>query len=208
LIGIVAIGKYGSVTESPLPYIYRPMAQDYSPNGTFHIRTRVPPSGILSALIKAIQAYDPSLAVFDAKTMEEQLAFTVAPYEVVALNLGVFGVLALVIAFAGLYGLIAYQTAVRTREIGIRVALGANPRDILILMLNEGLRLVFIGVAAGVPASIAVAALISKFLFGVTPLDLETYVEVPLLMGIVAAAAIMIPAVHCMKIDPWSALRT
>jgi ABC-type antimicrobial peptide transport system permease subunit len=140
--------------------------------------------------------------------MEEQLAFTVAPYEVVALILGVFGVLALVIAFAGLYGLIAYQTAVRTREIGIRVALGANPRDILILMLNEGLRLVFIGVAAGVPASIAVAVLISRFLFGVAPLDLETYVAVPLLMGIVAAAAITIPAVHCMKIDPWSALRT
>jgi ABC-type antimicrobial peptide transport system permease subunit len=107
--------------------------------------------------------------------MEDQLAFTVAPYEVVALILGVFGGLALVIAFAGLYGLIAYQTAARTREIGIRMALGANPRDILALMLKEGLRLVLLGVAAGVPASVSVALLISKFLFGVAPLDPETY---------------------------------
>src|SRR5262249_12662646 len=120
----------------------------------------------------------------------------------------VFGVLALLIAFAGLYGLIAYQTAVRTREIGIRVALGANPREILTLMLNEGLRLVFAGVAAGVPASIGLALLISKFLFGVAPVDLETYIAVPLLMGMVAVTAIAIPAGRCMKIEPWSALRT
>jgi predicted permease len=208
VIGVVGTGKYASVTETPTPYLYRPMAQDYSPDATFHIRTKLSPSGMLSALGQAIQTYDATLPVFDAKTMEDQLAFTVAPYEVVAFTLGVFGVLALGIAFAGLYGLIAYQTAVRTREIGIRVALGANPRDILILMLNEGLRLVLVGVAAGVPVSIAVALLISKFLFGVAPLDLETYIAVPLLMGIVATTAITIPAVQCMNLEPWSALRT
>jgi predicted permease len=208
VIGVVATGKYASVTETPTPYIYRPMAQDYSSSATFHIRTRVSPRAVLSRLATEIQAYDASLPVFDAKTMEDQLAFTVAPYEAVALILGIFGLLALVIAFAGLYGLIAYQTAVRTREIGIRVALGANPRDILTLMVSEGLRLVFVGVAAGVPASIAVALLISKFLFGIAPLDPETYVAIPLLMGMVAVTAITIPAVRCMRIEPWGALRT
>jgi predicted permease len=208
IIGIVSTGKYGSVTETPTPYIYRPMAQDYSSTATFHIRTKTSPGTMLDTLSKEIQSYDASLPVFDAKTMEDQLAFTVAPYEVVALTLGVFGALSLVIAFAGLYGLIAYQTAARAREIGIRVALGANPRDILELMLTEGLRLVLFGVAAGVPVSIAVALLISKFLFGVAPLDPETYVVVPSLMGIVAVTAILIPAVRCMRTEPWGALRT
>jgi putative ABC transport system permease protein len=208
IIGIVGTGKYASLTESPTPYIYRPIAQEYSSSATFHIRTKVPPRGLLSPLAKEIQAYDVSLPVFDAKTMEDQLALTVAPYEAIALALGAFGVLALVISFAGLYGLIAYQTAVRTREIGIRVALGANPTDILALMAKEGLRLVLVGIAIGVPASIAVGLLISKFLFGVTPLDAETYIAVPSLMAFVAVAAITIPAARCMRIEPWNALRT
>lgn len=208
VIGVVATGKYVSVTETPTSYIYRPMSQDYSSTATFHIRTKTSSTAMLSTLSKAIESYDASLPVFDAKTMEDQLAFTVAPYEIVALILGVFGVLSLVIAFAGLYGLIAYQTAARTREIGIRMALGANPRDILTLMLNEGLRLVLLGVAAGVPVSIVVALLISKFLFGVPPLDPETYIAVPSLLGIVAGIAITIPAFRSMSIDPWGALRT
>jgi predicted permease len=131
VVGIVATRKYGSVTETPTPYIYRPMAQDYTSTATFHIRTKTSPGVMLSALSKEIEAYDASSPVFDAKTMEDQLAFTVAPYEVVALILGFFGVLSLIIAFAGLYGLIGYQTAARTREIGIRIALGANPRIFL-----------------------------------------------------------------------------
>lgn len=208
VVGIVATGKYGSVTETPTPYIYRPMAQDYSSTATFHIRTKIPPGAMLSHLSKEIESYDANLPVFDAKTMEDQLAFTVAPYEVVALILGAFGVLSLVIAFAGLYGLIAYQTAARTHEIGIRIALGANPRDILNMMLSEGLRLVFLGVAAGVPVSIALALLITKFLFGVSPLDPETYVAVTLLMGLVSVTAITIPAFRSMSIEPWGALRT
>lgn len=208
IVGVVATGKYGSVTEMSTPYLYRPMMQDYSSTATFHIRTKTSPRAILNLLSKEIESYDASLPVFDAKTMEDQLAFTVAPYEVVALILGVFGVLSLLIAFAGLYGLIAYQTAARTREIGIRVALGANPRDILTLMLKEGLRLVFLGLAVGIPISIAVSLLISRFLFGVAPLDPETYIAVPLLMSVVAGTAIAIPAFRSMSIEPWGALRT
>jgi predicted permease len=208
VIGVVGTGKYASVSESPTPYLYRPMGQEYSSSATFHIRTKLPAGEMLVRLSREIQAYDPGLPVFDAKTMEDQLAFTVAPYEAVALTLGAFGVLAIVIAFAGLYGLIAYQTAVRTREIGIRVALGANPRDILSLMVREGLGLVLVGIAAGVPASIGIALLIGKFLFGVAPLDPETFLAVPAVMGIVAAAAIAIPAARSMRIEPWNALRT
>jgi predicted permease len=194
IVGIVGTGKYASLTEGPTPYVYRPIAQEYSSSATFHIRTRIPPGGLLNRLAKEIQAYDVTLAVFDAKTMEDQLTLTVAPYEAISPALGAFGVLALTISFAGFYGLIAYQTTVRAREIGIRVALGANPKDILALMASEGLRLVFLGIAIGVPASIAVGMLISRFLFGVAPLDAETYIAVPLLMAIVAVVAIVIPA--------------
>jgi hypothetical protein len=207
VIGVVPTGKYASVTETPTPCVYRPMAQDYSASATFHIRTKVPPRDLLTAISREVQAYDASLPVFDAKTMEDQLAFTVAPYEVVALALGAFGVLSLLIAFAGLYGLIAYQTVMRTGEIGIRLALGANPWNILSLMVKEGLWLALVGVVVGLSASIALALLISKFLFGVAPLDPETYLLAPLLMSIVAVAAIIIPAVRCMRIEPWSALQ-
>jgi predicted permease len=207
VIGVVPTGKYASVAEPPTPYVYRPMAQDYNASATFHIRTKLPPRDLLSVISRQVQAYDASLPVFDAKTMEDQLAFTVAPYEMVALSLGAFGVLALLIAFAGLYGLIAYQTVIRTREIGIRLALGANPWSILALMVKDGLRLVLVGVLIGIPASIALALLISKFLFGVAPLDPETYVMAPLLMIAVAVAAIFIPAARCMGIAPWDALQ-
>jgi predicted permease len=208
IIGIVGTGKYASLTEPPTPYFYRPIAQEYSASATFHVRTKIPPRGMLSLLAKEIQAYDATLPVFDAKTMDDQLALTVAPYQALALTLGAFGVLALAISFAGLYGLIAYQTAARTQEIGIRMALGAKPADVLALMAKEGLRLVLAGVAIGVPASAGVGLLISKFLFGVAPLDPETYIAVPSLMGLVAAAAIIIPAIRGMRIEPWSALRT
>jgi predicted permease len=208
IIGIVGTGKYASLTETPTQYIYRPMAQEYSSTATLLMRTKIPPRDMLSVLAKEVQAYDVSLPVFDTKTMEDQLALTVAPYEAIATALGAFGVLALAISFAGLYGLIAYQTAVRTREIGIRTALGANPADILALMAKEGLRLAAAGIAIGVPASAAIGMLISKFLFGVAPLDAATYIVMPALMGVVAVAAIAIPAARSMRIDPWSALRT
>jgi predicted permease len=207
IIGVVGTGKYADLTESPTPYIYRPIEQEYSSSATFHIRTKIPPKAMLNRLLKEIQAYDTSLPVFDSKTMEEQLE-AMAPYQALAVMLGIFGALSVVISFAGLYGLIAYQTAVRTREIGIRAALGASPVDILALMATQGLRLVVVGIMIGVPASIAVGQLISRFLFGVAPLDLKTYVEVPVIMGVVALAAIVIPAARGMRIDPWSALRT
>ena len=208
IAGVVGTGKYVSMTEPPTPYLYRPISQEYGSSAIFHIRTKVPPRAMLSPLAGEIEAYDARMPVFDARTMEDQLAFTVAPYEAPALALAIFGVLAVAISFAGLYGLIAYQTAVRTREIGIRVALGANPLEILALMAKQGLQLVLIGIVIGVPASMAVGQLISKFLFGIGPLDPETYIVVPLLMGVVAVAAIVIPAARGMRIDPWSALRT
>jgi predicted permease len=208
IVGVVGTGKYASLTETPTPYIYRPIEQEYNPSAIFHVRTKLPPKGMLTRLANEIQAYDTTLPVFDAKTMEEQLAFNVAPYEALAVALGIFGVLALAISFAGLYGLIAYQTTVRTREIGIRLALGASQVDILGLMAKQGIRLVLVGIAIGLPASVGVGLLISKFLLGVAPLDPETYVVIPLLMSSVAVAAIAIPAARGMRIEPWSALRS
>jgi ABC-type antimicrobial peptide transport system permease subunit len=194
--------------ESATPYVYRPIEQDYSSTVIFHVRTKVPPKDVLGLLGREIQVYDASLPVFDAKTMDEQLAISVAPYGAVATALGIFGGVALLLAFAGLYGLIAYQTARRTREIGIRMALGAASWNILSLVAGQGLQLVFIGLVVGIPASMGVGLLISSFLFGVAPCDPATYIIVPALMGIVAVAAIGIPAARSVRIDPSNALRT
>jgi len=208
IVGVVKNGKYDNVAESATPVVYRPLDQEYNSTMIFHVRTKVPPVAMLNNIAREIQAYDSRLSVFDAKSMDDALAISVAPFEALATVLGVFGALALTLTFAGLYGLIAYQTARRTREIGIRMALGASPRSILGLMAKQGLKLVAFGILVGVPASIGIALLISSFLFNVAPLDPLTYLIVPLLMGAIAATAIVIPALKGLRLQPMNALRT
>jgi macrolide transport system ATP-binding/permease protein len=208
IVGVVKTGKYDSVAESATPVVYRALDQEYNSTMVIHVRTKVPPVTMLSNIAREIQAYDSMLSVFDAKTMDDALAVSVAPFEALAAVLGIFGGLALTLTFAGLYGLIAYQTARRTREIGIRMALGATPSSILGLMAKQGLKLVALGILIGVPASIGIALLISSFLFQVAPLDPLTYLIVPLLMGAIAVTAIIIPAMKGLRLQPVTALRT
>src|SRR5262249_625580 len=145
VIGVVKTGKYNDVDEPPTPVVYLPLGKDVNPTMIVHARTTVPPAPMTDRVARAIQEYNWSLSVFDAKTMDDELAVTVAPYAALATVLGAFGGLALALAFAGLYGLIAYETVRRTHEIGIRVALGAHPTDILTMLLNRGLKLVLAG---------------------------------------------------------------
>jgi predicted permease len=208
IVGVVKTGKYDSVAESATPVVYRPLDQEYNSTMILHVRTRVLPVTMLNNIAREIRAYDSRLSVFDAKTMDEALAISVAPFEALATVLGIFGALALTLTFAGLYGLIAYQTARRTREIGIRMALGAGPGSILGLMSKQGLKLVAVGILIGIPASIGIALLISSFLLQVAPLDPLTYLIVPLLMGVIAVTAIIIPALKGLRLQPMNALRT
>jgi ABC-type antimicrobial peptide transport system permease subunit len=207
IVGMVGTGKYDSVTEGPTPILYRPLDQQFSSTLIFHVRTRVQPDNVLPRIVKTVQSYDINMPVFDAKTMEDALVLSVAPYKVLGVTFSIFGGFATVLAFSGLYSLITFQASRRKREIGIRVALGATPRSILQLLAKQGMRLVIIGVILGVPASIGLAMLIGSFLFGVAPIDPITYV---LILGMLAAAtgiAIAIPAMGAMKVQPMDALR-
>lgn len=208
IVGVVPTGKYHSVTESPTPLVYRPLNQEYGSTVIMHVRTALPPENVLNAIVREVQNFDLSLPVFDAKTMRQALAISVAPYEAITTLLGIFGGFAVVLAFAGLYSLIAYQAHRRTREIGIRIALGALPSNILIMMTRQGMKLVLVGVCVAIPIAVAITMLISSFLFGVSPLDPVTYISVSALMGLIALIAIVIPARKAMRIQPIEALRT
>jgi macrolide transport system ATP-binding/permease protein len=207
IIGVVKTGKYNDVEELPTPVVYLPLGYEFNPTMIIHVRTAVPPAGMMNPISRAIQDYNKSLSVFDAKTMDDELALTVAPYETLASVLGGFGGLAVILAFAGLYGLIAYETVRRTREIGIRMALGAQTRDILAMLVKRGLSLVLIGALVGGIASLGVTTLISSFLFQVKPADALTWIMVVFLMAIVAVAAMIIPAIRGARCDPMEALR-
>jgi predicted permease len=208
IIGVVKTGKYNDVEETPTPVVYLPLGQEFDPTMIIHARTAVPPAGMTNTIVRAIQEYNEGLSVFDAKTMDDELALTVAPYETLASVLGGFGGLAVILAFAGLYGLIAYDTIRRTREIGIRMALGAQPRDILSMLVKRGLWLVLAGALIGGIASLGVAKLISGFLFQVKPGDALTCLVVVFFMLAVAVAAMIIPALRGARRDPIEALRT
>jgi len=207
VIGVVGTGKYDSVAEGPTPMVYRPLDQHYSPTLVFHVRTRTQPQAALIPVVRAIQAYDASLAVFDAKTMDEALAVSVAPYRMLGDTLLVFGGFAVVLAFSGLYSLVAFQTSRRKLEIGIRAALGARPTGILRLLARQGMKLVMTGILLGIPASIGLSMLIGSFLFGVAPLDPWTYLAMLAVICLTAGSAIVIPAWSAMKSEPADALR-
>jgi len=207
VIGVVATGKYHSISESPVPMVYRPISQEYVPTVFLHVRTAVAPEMTLNAITREVQNFDPTLPVFDVKTMREELAVSVAPYEAITTLLGIFGGFAVVLAFAGLYSLIAYQAQRRTREIGIRIALGALPWNILVMIARQGMTLVVVGICVGIPMAIGITLLVSSFLFGVSPLDPATYLGVSVLMGAIAFIAVVIPARRAIRIQPTEALR-
>ena len=171
------------------------------------IRTASDPHRVALAAADVIHKIDPVLPVANVMTMDELLAGSVAPRRFSASLTGVFAVLALLLAAVGIYGVMSYMVGRRTSEIGIRMALGAQPRDVLRLVIAHGVKLAFIGVALGICGSLALARLISSLLFGIRATDPATFVAVVVLLTGVAIAACYIPARRAMKVDPMVALR-
>jgi ABC-type antimicrobial peptide transport system permease subunit len=151
---------------------------------------------------------EPQLVIMQAMTMDEHLALLLFPPRMAALLLSIFGGLALVLAAIGLYGLVSYAVARRTREVGIRLALGASASDVLRLMTGAGLRLVLLGSAIGLLLAAALTSLIARFLYGVQATDLVTFAAVPALLTGVGLLASWIPARRAARIDPQTALRS
>jgi len=171
------------------------------------IRTTSDPHRVALAAADVIHKIDPVLPLANVMTMNELLAGSVAPRRFSAILTGILALLALLLAAVGIYGVMSYMVGRRTSEIGIRMALGAQPRDVLRLIVTHGLKLAFIGVVLGICGSLALARLISSLLFGIRATDPVTFGAVVVLLTSVAIAACYIPVRRAMKVDPMIVLR-
>jgi predicted permease len=207
IVGVAADGKYNSLGEAAQPAFYRPLLRDYSTSAAFVARTTGDPKAAIAALRGELLALDPTLPTYDVRTLTDHLILPLFPYRMAAVVLGSFGILAVVLAAIGIYGVMSYVVANRTREVGVRVALGAARSDVLLLMMKQGMSLALIGLAAGLLIGFGAARLIVKLLFGVNPTDPITFVGVTILLGLVAALACFVPARRATKVDPLVALR-
>ncbi|HEY9285575.1 MAG TPA: ABC transporter permease [Pyrinomonadaceae bacterium] len=207
VIGVAADGKYESLGEAPKAAVYRPLLRDYNTNVTLVARTEGDPRAAVAGLRREVQALDPQLPLFDVKTLAEHMSIPLFPARMAAAALGSFGLLALVLAAVGIYGVMSYVVAGRTREIGVRMALGARPADVIRLIVGQGMALALAGLGAGLLFALALARLLRGLLYGVSPADPATFAGISLLLALVALAACYVPARRATRVDPVEALR-
>jgi predicted permease len=207
VIGVVPTGKYMRLGEEPTPFMYQAQAQHWNSGMTIFVRTAGEPGAIAATLRSEVAALDPNLPLANARTMNSHLGIALLPARLIGGALGVFGLLALGLASVGIYGVVAYSVAQRTREIGIRMALGAAASDAVRLVMRQGLAPVLLGMAIGMAGALAVAQLIRSVLYGGSALDPLTFAVVPLVLLGVAMLATWIPARRAAAIDPMVALR-
>ena len=207
VVGVVKTGMYRNLAEDPKPYFYYPMTQRRPGSMMLVMRTNVDPRGLAGAIRKEAQALDRSVPVWSMKTMTEHLTYALwAPNMAASFSLA-FGVVAILLSAIGLYSVMAYVVSQRTREVGIRMALGANRADVMKMITVQGMRLAVIGVVIGLLLSLALARALSSLLIGVSGYDVTTFVIVSSLLVLVALIACYLPARRATKIDPLVALR-
>ncbi len=209
IVGVVGNIAQDDLAGPPTPIIYVANEQGPSTFLTYMVRTAGDPAAFVGSAQAALHELDPQLPLIQAQTMEHFTNQTPAVFlrRYPSYVIGSFAGLALILAMIGLYGLISFTVAQRTREIGIRVALGAQPRDILELVMRQGIGAVVVGVAVGVVAALALTRLMTSLLFGVKPTDALTFLSVAVILTCVALAASYIPARRAMRTDPLVALR-
>lgn len=207
IVGVVPDGKYNSLGEDPKPALYTPLYQDYTGMVTLVARTRADPKQVLAALRQVVQKLDPSISVYAAKTLKEHLGTSLFPARMAAIALASFGVLALMLAAVGIYGVMSHVVAGRTREIGLRMALGAQLSHVQKLILKQGMLLAAIGSLGGLIISLGGARLMKSMLYGVSTSDPITFASVALLLFSIAFLACWIPARRATRVDPIIALR-
>ena len=196
------------LTEELRPAVFTPFLQRYRGDMSLHVRTTGEPGAMIAAVRRAVQSLDTNLPVYNIRTLEEQKNSSLYTSRMAATLLTVFGLLALGLAAVGLYGVMAYAVNQRTREIGIRLALGAQRNDILRQVLLESMSIVTIGLALGLSGAIAATRLVRNFLYGVTATDLMTFAGAALLLVGVALLANYLPARRASRTDPLVALKS
>ena len=210
VVGVAGDERQWGIRQPAIPENYVPVTLQFDPSGfyaTLSVKTKVSPAGVVNAIRGTVRDLDNTLAVYHVRTMEEVIAEGMQDTTVQTFLLGAFAGLALVLAAVGLYGVMSYLVTQRTHEIGIRMALGAQQGDVLKLVIGQGTKLIVIGVAIGIAASLGLTRLMSAMLYGVTATDPATYVAVALLLAVVALVACYIPARRATRVDPMVALR-
>ena len=208
IIGVVEDGKYRSLSESPMLAVFEPMEQDYSPNNNLIARSSVPEERLTAMLRRAVMDLDSSITIATQGSWTGHLGLALFPARIAATVLGAFGLLAIVLAATGVYGVTAYAVARRTREIGIRVALGAEPGEVIRVVVSHTAMLVGVGGAIGIALALASGRFVGQILYGVRETDPMTYAIAIIIMAGVALAACWLPARRAIAVDPATALRT
>jgi ABC-type antimicrobial peptide transport system permease subunit len=207
VLGVVEDGKYGSLQETPRPFLFAATPLPKGGGGILLIETAAAPKAMAGTIRKAIHDADPDALVVSLDTLRQHLQLSLFPYRIGAGLVGTIGGLGIFLAGVGLYGLISFSVSRRTHEIGLRVAMGAAPSDVLALVFREAVSRLAIGVVIGIAAGLAAARVIRSGLYGVSPTDpigLGAAVAVVATVGLLAAYA---PARRALRVDPATALR-
>ena len=208
VVGVATDAKIWTVTEPPRPYLYFPVAQAASPGiMNFVARGAARPDVLARQMAEAARRVDPDLFIVDARSMTEHLRYSRFLPQMAALLVGAFAALALTLASVGLYGIVSYGVSRRTRELGIRISLGAERSRITRLVMRSGLVSVGVGALVGLVGAVVAARLVERFLIGVGGWDAPTFLAVPLVLAGVAFLAAYLPARRANRVDPIEALR-
>ncbi len=207
VVGVVKDIQYLSLTEPPRPMVYLPLSQNVGWDVTVHVRVAQDPAAVFPAIKAAVKEIDPALPVYKTITMQDHLRFSKGGYYIASSLMGTAGIISLLLATLGIYGVISYSVGQRTREIGIRMALGAQRRDIVRLVVGQGSLLTTAGVLLGGAAAFLLARLLAGILLGVSAHDPFVFFERALVLGAVALVAAYVPARRAARIDPMVALR-
>jgi putative ABC transport system permease protein len=207
IVGVVGDVLYDWGERTPEPALYRYYRQAPQASASFALRTSVPPLSLAEPVRQAIAAVDPEEPAIETKTFQQVIKESVIGIAYVAVLMAVFGMIALVLAAVGVYGVMAYSVSERTHEIGVRMALGAQPRDVLRLVVGRGLLLTLAGALVGLPVAFLLARTLTNLIYGVAPSDWATYAMVCAALFAVALLACYVPARRATRVDPLIALR-
>ena len=208
IVGTIADVRYVTMDATPGPDVFIPFAQSPRNNMVLYLRTSSDPRALADAVRAEVRALDRNLPVYDLKTMTERISDATSGARFSAILLGIFAAIALVLSAIGIYGVMSYAVSQRTHEIGIRIALGAEARDVLALVVRRGLALTAAGLVLGVAAALASTRVLTTLLFEVRPSDPPTYVVIAGILGLVAFMASYLPARRATRVDPLVALRS
>jgi len=207
VVGVVTDSKYESIGETPKPFFYVPLRQDFAREPDLYIRTTQPLHSILAAVLREVHALDANLPLYEMITLREQVNRSTSPQLVAVTLVSTLGGLALLLAAVGLYGVMSYAVAQSSRELGLRMALGADPADLLRLVISRGLRLTAAGVLFGAVAALVFTRLLGQLLYNVSPHDPVVFGLAFVVMTTTAIFACLLPGWRASRTDPARVLR-